>query len=235
MNKKFKVGDTVVLVNGRYLDALEINLAKERHLFEIEGVANDIVNLKSISANLETEIHVEYIRHATLKERFLRDGNSVVFDGIGYLVSGNAIIGLESGLTIDYFDDDLLMINDKRFITEVFNNSSRKFENKINVNHKLTTILWKRKPEINLTRDEVIILKNVDGRFKYITRDNLFGSLSLFEKEPTKSSVFEAYVSDVASNWQHLSPFNNLFRDITFESGVHLIDDLIKWNEKRKN
>ena len=235
MNEEFKVGNIVVLVDVRYLDALEINLAKERHLFEVEGVANDRVNLKSIIANIETEVYVGHIRHATLKERFLRDGNSVVFDGIGYLVSGNAIIGLESGLTLDYFDDDLLMINDKRFITEVFNNSSRKFENKINVNHKLTTILWERKRKIKLTSDEVIILKNVDGRFKYITRDNLFGSLSLFEKEPTKSSVFEAYVSDVASNWQHLSPFNNLFRDITFESGVHLIDDLIKWNEKRKN
>ena len=67
-------------------------MAKEKHLFEVEGVANDIVNLKSISANLETEVHVEYIRHATLKEQYLRDGNSIVFDGVGYLVSGNKVV-----------------------------------------------------------------------------------------------------------------------------------------------
>ena len=60
MNKKFKVGDIVVL-------------DKEKHLFEVEGMGgNDRVYLKRISTDIITnvyvETYVENVRHATLKE-----------------------------------------------------------------------------------------------------------------------------------------------------------------------
>ena len=236
MNKELKVGDIVILAEGHRLDNMETILAKENHLFEVESQwGNDAVDLKSISTGFKTGAYKEDVRYATLKEQYLRDGNSIVFNGKGYLVSGDTIVGLEYGFDTDYFNDDLLAVPNRKPITKVFNSTSGSFENKTNVNHHSATVLWERKPKIELTSDEVIILKNVDGMFKYIARDNLFGSLSLFEKEPTKSNLVEAYVSDVASNWQHLSPFNNLFQDITFESGVHLIDDLIRENKKRKN
>ena len=231
MNRKFKVGDIVILAEGNRLDNMETILAKENHLFEVESLwGNDAVDLKSISTGFKTGAYTEDVRHATLKEKLLRDGNSIVFNGKGFLVSGDTIVGLEYGFDTDYFNDDLLAVHNRKPITEVFNNTSGSFENKTNVNHRSATVLWERKPKIELTSDEVIILKNIDEGFKYITRDN-DGTLSLFEKEPTKSSLFQAYVSDVTLNWQHLSPFNHLFQDITFESGAHPIADLIKGNE----
>ena len=229
MNRKFKVGDIVVLSReGDYLGALGTILAEEKHLFEVESRrGSDRVNLKSTSTNMKFAIYVETIRHATLKERYLRDGNSIVFDGVSYLVSGNKVVSLRNGLYTNYFDSNLLAVTDRKPITKVFNNLSKKFVDIIDENHKLTTVLWERKPEIQLTSDEVVILKSIDEGYRYIARDN-DGTLSLFEKEPTKSSLFQAYVSDVTLNWQHLSPFNHLFQDITFESGAHLIADLIK-------
>src|SRR5690554_3813241 len=235
MNKEFKAGDVVVLREGCLID-LETILAKEKHLFEVVNTWEDNeVILKSKSTSSKIRVYVENIRHATLKEQYLRDGNSIVIDGIGYLVSGDRIVGVESGFETDYFCDDLLAVGDKRPITKVFSSVNARFENKIDVNHYSTTILWERKPKIKLTSDEVVILKNVNEKYKYIARDatDNKGSLKVYEKEPIK--VNEYYTSSAPTNnvdWDRLYSFYHLFKDITFESGVHLIADLIKENEK---
>ena len=233
------MGDIVVPVNGYDLNDLETILAEEKHLFEVEGwLRDDIVLLKSISTDLKTMLYTEEIRHATLKEQYLRTGNSIVIDDKGYLVVGNEVIGLKGGFDSDYFCDDLLTVTDKRPITKVFNSSSIKFENKINVNHKYAyaTILWERehKPKIELTSDEVIILKNIDKKYKYIARDRDDGStLTAYETEPKKSNDRDIYVvGDADGDLVFLYGFNHLFQDITFESGPYLISDLIKENEK---
>lgn len=88
-------------------------------------------------------------------------------------------------------------------------------------------------PKIELTSDEVVILKNIDKRYKYIARDNRSnnGPLTVFEKDPEKNNHNE-YVPRGQGGWEYLTPFYHLFQNITFESGAHLIADLIKENEK---
>ena|SRR5690554_2516641 len=92
-------------------------------------------------------------------------------------------------------------------------------------------------PKIKLTSDEVIILKNINKKFKYIARDtkNNNGPLIVYEAEPKKSDDDDIYVVgdvDVNWNWNNLLAFYHIFQSITFESGAHLIADLIKENEK---
>ena len=233
MDKKINVGDIVVLVEENYADGFLTVLAKEKHLFEMVGWAHEVINLRSISTNIKARVYEKYIRHATLKEQYLRTGNSIVIDDIGYLVVGNEVIGLKGGFDSDYFCDDLLTVTDKRPITKVFNSSSGKFENKINVNHKTATILWERKPKIELTSDEVVILKNIDKKYKYIARDKDNNpSLMVYEKEPMKSDIYNEYLTSDNTGWEYLYVFCHLFQNITFESGAHLIADLIKELEK---
>lgn len=234
MNKEFKVGDIVVLVEGNYLNNLETLLAKEKHMFEVESLwDNDKVNLKSISTNIKASAYVEEVRHATLKEQYLRTGNSIVIDDIGYLVTENEIIGLTSGFDINYFCDDLLTVDGRIPITKVFNSLSREFENKIDVNHKYATVLWEQKPKIELTSDEVVILKNVNEKYKYIARDKRDRILAAYEEEPIKNDDNGTYVvGDADGDLVFLYAFEHLFHDITFEIGPHLIADLIKDNEK---
>src|SRR5690554_1078525 len=87
------------------------------------------------------------------------------------------------------------------------------------------------KNKIELTSDEVVILKNIDKKYKYIARHrNNAGSLSVFEKEQIKGGRY--YEPRNNKGWQYLSAFYHLFQSITFESGAHLIADLIKENEK---
>ena len=222
MNKEIKVEDIVVFAEEDYLDDLETILAKEKHLFEVEGAwGSDRVQLKSISTNLEIIADVEILRHATLKEQYLRTGNSVVIDGRGYIVTGNTIVGLKGGFYNESFDDNLIPNDNlttlikRKPITKVFSNLSTKFENRIDENNVYSTVLWERKPKIELTSDEVVILKNVDKDFKKILR-NKEGYLRL-----TKDGFIYYNFS-----------FTDLFQNITFESGAHLIADLIKENEK---
>lgn len=97
---------------------------------------------------------------------------------------------------------------------------------------KVKGILWDDKPKIELSTDEIIILRSVDEKYKYIARDdNSYGSLKVYEKEPIKRDT-HYLTSDLRSDFDYLHGFYHLFKDITFESGVHLIADLIKENEK---
>lgn len=88
------------------------------------------------------------------------------------------------------------------------------------------------KNKIKLTSDEVVILKNIDKKYKYIARNN-DGSLTVHRIEPKKNDE-PLYIHRVISGggWQPLYLFFHLFQNITFESGAHLIADLIKENEK---
>lgn len=87
---------------------------------------------------------------------------------------------------------------------------------------------------IKLTSDEVVILKNVDKKYKYIARDKFDDRMLVaFEKEPIKNDANDMYVSgDDGGELRYLDAFHHLFKNITFESGAHLIADLIKDNEK---
>lgn len=110
-----------------------------------------------------------------------------------------------------------------------------RFHEEFNVLRKLVerdTPNINTKQVVELTSDEIIILKNVDKKYKYIARHrNNAGSLVVFEKEPNKGGRY--YVrSDTNTDWSYIHAFNHIFKDITFESGAHLIADLIKENEK---
>ena len=84
----------------------------------------------------------------------------------------------------------------------------------------------KPRKKIELTSDEVVILKNVDKKYKYIARDrDKYGSLSVYETEPEKNGN---YYNNCNEDWEYLYAFYHIFQNITFESGAHLIDDLIK-------
>ena len=245
MNKEFKVGDIVVLIEGAdYADGFLTSLEKEKHLFEVIGWGHEVINLKSISTNIKARIYEKYIRHATLKEQYLRTGNSVVIDGRGYIVTGNTIVGLKGGFYNESFDDNLIPNDNlttlikRKPITKVFSNLSSKFENRIDENNVYSTVLWERenKPKIELTSDEVVILKNIDKKYKYIARDrDKAGSLVVYEKEPEKRDNPPVYIPNfIDKGWRRLYAFYHIFQNITFESGAHLIADLIKENEKWK-
>lgn len=91
---------------------------------------------------------------------------------------------------------------------------------------KVKGILWDDKPKIELSIDEVIILKNLDKRYKYIAR-NEDGDLNIYGGEPDNRDTH--YYHDTMAYFEN---FRHLFQNITFESGPHLIADLIEENEK---
>lgn len=90
------------------------------------------------------------------------------------------------------------------------------------------------KVKIKLTSDEVAILKSVTKRHKYIARDNN-GLLTMYEEKPKKNDDYGIYVlGDAGGSLTPLYNFSHIFQNITFESGAHLIADLIKENENEK-
>lgn len=84
---------------------------------------------------------------------------------------------------------------------------------------------YEKLPEqIELTNDEKVILRNIDSRFKYIARDR-DNSLYIYEYIPEED--MGVYVRSVGLSL-HLNAFNYLFKNITFDSGVHKISDLLQ-------
>ncbi len=72
MKKEFKVGDIVVFEEKWCFTFLAKVLAREKHLFEVEGLEDDVIHLKSMSTNVKMYVDEESIRHATLKEQYLK-------------------------------------------------------------------------------------------------------------------------------------------------------------------
>lgn len=74
------------------------------------------------------------------------------------------------------------------------------------------------------TKDELIILKNIDKDFNFIARDKDSG-LYLFESEPYKQS--DKWYNNF--NFDSFSPYNNLFEDIKWEDKKPIcIDDYVE-------
>ena len=93
-------------------------------------------------------------------------------------------------------------------------------------------LLEEYKEPIQLTHDEYVILKNVDKKYKYITRDgNKYDLLGLHERKPSKSSSIW-FSSDDTS----LDCYNHLFQFIKWEDEepyeiAKLIEDYEKEHE----
>ena len=66
MKKEFKAGDIVVLAEKGYFTYLAKILAKEKHLFVVEGLEDSGIHLKSISTQVKVYVDEESVRHATL-------------------------------------------------------------------------------------------------------------------------------------------------------------------------
>lgn len=66
MKKEFKAGDIVVLTEKGYFTYLAKILAKEKHLFVVEGLEDGGIHLKSISTKVKVYVDEESVRHATL-------------------------------------------------------------------------------------------------------------------------------------------------------------------------
>ena len=214
-----KVNDIVVLKNG--LNSFYLVLEMEKHLFKIVKIDGDMARLKSLSTGVEVAVELESIRLATLKEKYLVDGNVVELEnGVLYLVVNGGIIGKNSHDILEVYDNNMFHKNYKEFdIIKVYKHinpshdySYNSFERLLdNDNNKL---LWER--SIELTDDEKVILRNVDKDYNYImrTENNLLVSKSMF---------FSKYPDTMT-----MSAYNHLFKNITTESGIHEIKELLK-------
>lgn len=170
---KFKSGDVVVLVEADYADGFLTSLAKEKHLFEVIGWGHEVINLKSISTNIKARIYEKHIRHATLKEQYLRTGNVVKLkSGATFIVIDNYITNLYAWENNDNFNDDLTNESiEESNIIEVYNfNSLIRNGNRIGTlnmmlevnEHSLHKLIWERKPKIKTPHQKLL-----DLGFKY--------------------------------------------------------------------
>ena len=214
-----ELNDIVVLKNG--LNSFYLVLEMEKHLFEIVEIVGDIVRLKSLSTGVIIRHELESIRLATLKERYLVDGNVVELE------NGKRFVVINKYMTNDETFENLITFNDildskyskvvkvYEYMNIIQNHNGSDFISMLNINknHKL---LWQR--SIELTDDEKVILRNLkvvnDGISKYISR-NKNNKLLLRENKD------DNYVLP-------LSNFNHLFKSITHESGIHEIKELLK-------
>lgn len=224
MEVKFKKKDIVVISVG-YLTQ-EVILEKDSHLFEISSLDenNGSVDIVSLSTRLSITKDLKNIRHATLKEKFLRDGNAVR-NGLGiWYVTGDRIISFgDNGkvntiLTHNYNDNLVHKHHNNLNITEVYKND--------NVNFK--TLLWKEGIIRDLTDIEVSILKSLDTKYKYISRGLL--SVYIFENKPTtKGDNF--YPTGNGEVGLDIGALNkDLFKSISYTNSPQLISELIERN-----
>lgn len=166
---KFVRNDIVVLKSSNEETVIE------KHLFQFKeylGGTFDKVLIKSMITGVEITREVEAIRYPTLKELYLRDNNSVVVDGVGYLVSGDKLVGADLGYAINTFDEDMIIDTGSVSVDIVFTNPNASFASKIDPNHALSKEIWNRKSlTIELTDDEKIILKHINSYIERIRRN----------------------------------------------------------------
>lgn len=84
-----------------------------------------------------------------------------------------------------------------------------------NISHHLNNhdyLLNEYKEKIKLTKDEHIILKNIDKNYEWIARD-LDNDLYLYPQKPEKKENYWRYSDDFIC----IKMFNNLFQFIKFE------------------
>lgn len=108
-----------------------------------------------------------------------------------------------------------------------------KFKGVDHLEHFNTVVEWleqEYQEPIKLTEDEKTILRNLDKRYKWITRS--FGTLQIFENKPYKRDCGESW--SIRKGWgDTLRPFNHLFAFIkaTDEEPYSIEDLLTRGNE----
>lgn len=140
-----------------------------------------------------------------------RNGEKRVFN---YFSTKEVLIGLdtEGFIFFDNYNDDLTLKSDKK--------EYKQFDiMKVYKDYTCKELLWERK-EIKLTKTEKTILKNVNERFKYITRD-VKGDLYLCTEKPDRITS--------VSQMGFLKVFNHLFQFIKWEDKKpYSIEELLK-------
>ena len=209
-----KLNDIVVLKNG--LNSFYLVLEMEKHLFEIVEIVGDVAIIKSLSTGVEIRHELESIRLATLKEKYLRDGNVVELNnGNVFLIHKDRMVKIDGFVPVKIYDDNLKAISYSNVI-KVYKYDS---ENYGSINKMLEIgdyhkVIWQRR--IELTDDEKVILRNLDNEYKYINREKS-GSLLVTSE---KGSVF--------GHSHYINIYKHLFKSITHESGIHEIKELLK-------
>ena len=166
------------------------------------------------------------------KDKYLVTKNVVeIRNGLFYMVVGDILLRVNGFLYTDDYGDDLTFSDDEFDIVKVYklDGFGFGFNGMNNINN--LTLLWERNPKITFTPDEIVILKNIDKYYKYIARDGN-GWIGVYERIPSKREDYYTTMDSVKNTSLDLNSFKHLFKNITFESGVHLIADLIKENEK---
>lgn len=139
--------------------------------------------------------------------------------------SGNLLISLNDGtyINIKIYNDDLTSkINNKLDIVKVYKDFTFK------------EILWERKEKLHLTDDEIIILRNIDKRFKYIAR-NGDNRLCLYEKIPTKIR-YVWMIDNIYEKIIDFSMYSHLFKLIKCtDEKPYLIEDLLNGDKNDIN
>lgn len=171
-----------------------------------------------------------------MTKKDLNHGNVVVLrNGVKcfcYKIVVTKFVFLEKprGIYFDYYNEDL-----------TYNKVG--FEDydvmKVYKDYTLKELIWERKEKQKpkLTEDEKVFLRNIDKKYKWITRDAC-GELWVYQIKPVKQKyeeIWDYYVEiDGDELWcEHLSLFNHLFQFIKWEDEEpYLIEELLKGEEK---
>lgn len=67
------------------------------------------------------------------------------------------------------------------------------------------------------TKDEKIIAKNIDKKYKWMARNKKSGNLIVFARKPYKDPVFERWTYNLPIPICSIPVFNDMFKSITWE------------------
>ena len=95
-------------------------------------------------------------------------------------------------------------------------------ESTISMNHILDSEIIKISKKKQFTDDELCILRNIDKKYKWITRDES-GNLCIFVLKPNKNE--EIWDNVIHSGFIELGCFNNLFNSINWEDDEPIFID----------
>lgn len=96
--------------------------------------------------------------------------------------------------------------------------------NRIKQQHRLQGIAL-----IELSAAEYAILKNLDSKWKYIARDNVYNELHIYENKPTNYKSINIWASN--GDFYEL-PYPHLFQFVKWKDGAVLICQLIEQYER---
>lgn len=150
---------------------------------------------------------------------YIKDKNSY-YDGLLFNLDGK-----DFDLSINNYRDDLACDHMALHHLDIM---------KVYKNYTCQELLWKRKETSHLTDDEITILRNIDKRFKYITRDE-DNRLFIYKEKPYKNDIHWSS-NDINDDFLDFYMFDNLFQFIKWEDDEpYLIEDLLKEQEDDDN